>query len=111
MEKFKTFYDTQHTFDFGNVLIDIDIPATESALRNIPGLDPEKLKVLAEKHQWFERYECGDMKESFIDGLQRCYKPVPEGFMVTRAMNAMLMDPASRFPLMAALKKNTGPLY
>ena len=94
-------------FDFGNVLTDIDIPATESALGNIPGLDPEKLKVLAEKHQWFERYECGDMEEeSFINALQRCYKPVPEGFMVTRAINAMLIGiPPSRFPLMAALKK------
>lgn len=93
-------------FDFGNVLIDIDIPATEMALRSIPGLDSEKLNLLFEKHSWFERYETGDMEEeSFINALQRCYKPVPQGSVISNAINAMLIGmPAPRFTLLGELK-------
>lgn len=95
-------------FDLGNVLVDIDFPASEQALRSIPGLNTEAFDALIDKHQWFNRYECGEMtEESFVNAIQRCYKPVPEGMTIIRSINAMLHGiPQARLTALSSLRKN-----
>lgn len=99
-------------FDFGNVLIDINIKATDTAFRNIPGLNMDAFEKLSNEHHWFDRYECGEMTpESFINAIQRCCKPVPDGSVFINAMNAMLIGiPVARFEALRQLRK-THKLY
>ncbi|MBL7830864.1 MAG: HAD family phosphatase [Saprospiraceae bacterium] len=94
-------------FDFGNVLIDIDIPATERAFRTIKGLNEAAFDALTNKYNWFNNYECGEMEEeSFVNAIQRCYKPVPEGNEIIKAINAMLIGmPYSRMEELTKLRK------
>lgn len=95
-------------FDFGNVLIDINIPASVEALKSIEGIMLDKFELLNSKYNWFNRYEVGDMtEESFINAIQRCYKPVPEGQVIKKAINAMLIGiPAERLLELEKLRKD-----
>ncbi|HMG15160.1 MAG TPA: hypothetical protein VK590_06925, partial [Saprospiraceae bacterium] len=97
-------------FDFGNVIIDLHIQATQDALLSIKGLDNQKLEHLFTLDQFPEKYERGEMQEeSFFNAVQRCYTPVPDIYEVFKAWNAMLMGiPASRFPKLVELRKQYG---
>lgn len=94
-------------FDLGNVLIDIHLPATEDALRNIQGMNMQALDTLINQHKWFDRYECGEMsEESFVNAIQRCCIPVPQRNIIVKALNALLKGiPASRFAELEKLRR------
>jgi len=96
-------------FDFGNVLIDINIPATESALADITGSAMPEVQKLLESG-WHDQYECGKIQEeSFFNAIQRCCNPVPQGKTLIDAWNAMLIGiPAARINGLKALRLQYG---
>lgn len=77
-------------FDFGGVLLDLDISKTESAMGKLLGVEirppyEDKYKELTlalEKGQI--------LPEAFIHGIQSMCDPIPQGREVVQAWNAML---------------------
>ncbi len=94
-------------FDFGNVLIDININATHDALLKIEGLDNQKLEHLFSVNRFHDKFERGELfEDSFFNAVQRCYKPVPDIYEVFKAWNAMLVGiPSSHLANLEALRK------
>ena len=89
-------------FDFGNVLIDLDIPRTEKALRLILG----EVNLQHLPPQFWNDYETGRISESaFLDSLQQL-KPSANRNDLIVAWNAMLLHiPPIRFEMLLVLKK------
>jgi len=93
-------------FDFGGVLLDLDISKTEAAMSNLlktkikaPYADKYKEVTLA--------LEKGEMQsEAFIHSIQSMCDPIPQGKEVVDAWNAMLCGwQRDRFDLLDELRK------
>lgn len=93
-------------FDLGNVLFDLDIPATEEALSNLLGQHSLRFKNWAVKQQFFERYEIGEISdELFIEKIGEHCLPGTTEQMIINAWNAMLLGmPADRLQWLKELR-------
>jgi putative hydrolase of the HAD superfamily len=94
-------------FDFGNVLIDLDIPKTIRELSKFLGEEvPESLRKELDE-RIFNVFEVGGMDEDgFVSALQQVAQ-VPVGSeAILEAWNAMLLQiPHYRFPFLEELAK------
>lgn len=93
-------------FDLGNVIVDLDIPATARSLEMLAGTRKEELNAFLLANRWLERYEVGEFSdETFLDGIKSC---LPEGItsqQVRDAWNAMLLHiPLARLHWLAGLR-------
>ncbi len=96
-------------FDLGNVIINLDINATEKALNALYETnEAESILSGLERANVFIDYEIGAMStETFIDELIKKAKPDVSREMIASAWNAMLLDiPKERFQLLAEAMKN-----
>ena len=94
-------------FDYGNVIIDIDIP---TAFENIQNLYPETPKEEAWKKEFFElmkKYEVGQIStELFINGVLKNAKKKKQALDVIEAWNSMLVGiPQYRLIMLEALRE------
>ena len=94
-------------FDFGNVLLNLDMKATENQLVALLG---GHYKFFEEKNAYptfFEDYEVGKMnEEAFLTGLQKMAAENPSQTDLKAAWNAMLLDlPAARLEMLLRLKE------
>lgn len=94
-------------FDFGGVLLDLDISKTEKAMASLLGVaitfpykgQYKKLTLALEKGEL--------LPEAFIHAIQSMCDPIPQGKEVVEAWNAMLGGwQKDRFILLNELKKN-----
>ncbi|MGK0366019.1 MAG: FMN phosphatase YigB (HAD superfamily) [Saprospiraceae bacterium] len=94
-------------FDFGNVLLNLDMKATENQLVALLG---GHYKFSEEKNEYpafFEDYEVGKMgEEGFLSGLQQMTDKNPSQTDLKSAWNAMLLNvPSTRLEMLLRLKK------
>lgn len=93
-------------FDFGGVLLDLDISKTEEAMSKLL-----KTEIVAPYRDDYKKItlalEKGQMvPESFIHAIQSMCDPIPQGKEVVDAWNAMLCGwQDDKFSLLDALKK------
>ena len=89
-------------FDFGNVLVNLDEPATMQALMAV--LDPEKIGDFFEMALFpFEKGQISE--EAFFNRLQRRSKKVLEGDYYYSAWNQMILDfPENRMQMLRELR-------
>ncbi|MFZ1706158.1 MAG: HAD family phosphatase [Saprospiraceae bacterium] len=95
-------------FDFGGVLLNLDMQKTYSALSNLLKIPLEYPDVPEDIRHLVWSYETGKINnESFIWQLQqRCPNPKPQGYDVIQAWNAMLLGwEKQTFPFLEKLKK------
>jgi glucose-1-phosphatase len=107
-------------FDFGNVLIDLDIPETRRLMGELMREDMRE-KAEAEIDQLVKKYETGAIStELFINGILKLAKEDVQALDVIDAWNAMLLDiPKRRIEWLREMKKhhrmallsNTNPLH
>jgi len=94
-------------FDFGGVLLDLDISRTEEAMSKLLGMElkapyTDKYKELT---LGLEKGEI--LPEAFIHAVQSMCNPIPQGKDVVDAWNAMLCGwQRDRFTLLDELKKD-----
>jgi glucose-1-phosphatase len=95
-------------FDLGNVLLDIDIPATERALRHLFGENYQKAFEKCHADNIFNLYETGKMGEkAFFQHIRAASEQNISDAQIKKAWNAMLLDfNMERFEMLARLKKN-----
>ncbi len=108
-------------FDLGNVIVDLDIPATYTALTELTNLNREAFNTFLNETAWLEKYETGQMDtDAFIDGIIRYARPGSTSKDVINSWNAMLVDiPYPRLEWLASLRpqfqvgllSNTNPLH
>lgn len=94
-------------FDFGGVLLDLDISKTEAAMSKLL-----KVKISVPYTEKYKEItlalEKGEMQsEAFIHAVQSMCDPIPQGREVASAWNAMLCGwQRDRFDLLDELKKD-----
>lgn len=94
-------------FDFGGVLLDLDISKTEAAMSKLLGIE-----IVAPYNDKYKELtlalEKGEMlPEAFIHAIQTMCDPVPQGREVLDAWNAMLCGwEQDKFALLDELKKD-----
>lgn len=94
-------------FDLGNVLFDLDIPATERAFASLLGDRRVQFSDWAVRNRFFERYEKGEITDKeFVETIgSQCQSEVSEDEVIT-AWNAMLIGmPESRLTWLKELRK------
>ncbi|MBT3545618.1 MAG: HAD-IA family hydrolase [Saprospiraceae bacterium] len=94
-------------FDFGGVLLDLDISKTKAAMGKL--LNTEMVAPYKNKYREITlALEKGEMlPEAFIFAIQSMCEPVPQGREVVDAWNAMLCGwQQDRFTLLDELKKD-----
>lgn len=94
-------------FDFGGVLLDLDISKTKAAMSKL--LNTEMVAPYKNKYREITlALEKGEMlPEAFIFAIQSMCEPVPQGREVVDAWNAMLCGwQQDRFTLLDELKKD-----
>ena len=95
-------------FDFGNVLIDIDIEGAKHRLFELmqSGHDPEK--VHAEIEHLIREYEVDEIStREFLDAMKAMARPEIEDDTIINAWNSMLLGiPQYRFGMLELLKEN-----
>lgn len=94
-------------FDFGNVLLNLDMSATEKRMNALIG---DKYGFSAEKNAYpafFEEYEVGKIsEEDFLHGLRKMTNDTAQESELKSAWNAMLLDlPAERLEMLLLLRK------
>jgi glucose-1-phosphatase len=94
-------------FDLGNVLLDIDIPATERALHHLFGENAEKALKKCHADNIFNLYETGKMGEkAFFQHIRAASEKNITDAQIKKAWNAMLLDfTPARLERLAQLKK------
>jgi putative hydrolase of the HAD superfamily len=94
-------------FDLGQVIINLDFNATESAFKNIFGPDYQLLKQRSTVEEVFERYETGHISEAdFLQALQALTEKQLDSSLLIQAWNAMLLDiPQPRLQMLDILRK------
>ncbi len=93
-------------FDFGGVLLDLDISKTEAAMSKLMGV--EIVSPYKDKYRELTlALEKGEMlPETFIHAIQFLCDPIPQGKEVVEAWNAMLCGwQSDKFTLLDQLKK------
>lgn len=95
-------------FDFGNVIINIDVPRTFEAFSQISGKSPQKIKALFEQFDVFRRYELGFYKDDeFRESIRQIIGFPFNDKEIDEAWNALLLDvPPSRIELIKLLSIN-----
>lgn len=95
-------------FDLGNVLFDLDIPATEKALNKLLGQGAHHFAVWARDNRFFERFETGEIdNDAFIGTILEKCSPETTATDVILAWNAMLLGmPANRLAWLEELRVN-----
>ncbi|MBL7826217.1 MAG: HAD family phosphatase [Saprospiraceae bacterium] len=94
-------------FDFGNVLFDLDLPATERKMRLFLGDSFEPAVQQLRHDRVFELYETGGLStEEFIERLRFAGSPVLTTDQVTDAWHAIFIGmPAARFEWLLRLRQ------
>lgn len=94
-------------FDLGNVLFDLDIPATERALAGVLGDRVNAFKKWSAQSRFFERYETGEISDSdFVDQIKQYCKTATVDHDIIKAWNAMLIGmPLERLMWLKELRK------
>lgn len=100
-------------FDLGNVIIDIDIPRTQSELLKLFKRPDLKQQILDELRPVMLAYETGQISdELFINSLIGYARPQVYAQQVIRAWNAMLIDiPFERLEFLKFLRDQKYKLY
>lgn len=95
-------------FDFGNVLLNLDMGATEKQLTELLGGHYSHNAENNSYPDFFEKYEVGAMSEAaFLSGLQEMAEGTPNQEDLKAAWNAMLLDvPAPRLDMLLRLQKD-----
>lgn len=79
-------------FDLGNVLFDLDIPATERELAVLLGERATEFRSWTIHNQFFERYETGRISDSdFVGQINQYCLPGTKNEEIISAWNAMLV--------------------
>ncbi len=93
-------------FDFGNVLIDLDIPKTTRMLEELVANDVEEAR--REIEELVKKYETGKIStELFINGILKFCRNEVQAKDVIEAWNAMLIGvPARRIEWLYEMKKH-----
>lgn len=95
-------------FDLGQVIINLDFNATETAFKNIFGSDYQSLKEKSTVEEVFDRYETGHINEAdFLQALQALTTQPIDPSRLIQAWNAMLLDiPLPRLLMLERLRKH-----
>ncbi len=93
-------------FDFGAVVININIPAAYRAFAKLSGKDPKEIENLFEQQGAYADFESGKMtNEAFFDLLRKELQISSDNETLTEAWNAMLLDiPLERVEKLKELK-------
>ncbi len=93
-------------FDFGNVIINIDLDLTFKAFANLTGKTVENVKMRFENARIFERYERGDFNDDDFREIVRQTLGFPlNDSEIDEAWNALLLDvPYKRIELIQDLR-------
>lgn len=99
-------------FDFGNVIINIDVPKTYRAFAQLCGKTEEKVVALFEENEVFKRYETGLFEEDeFRDAIRQILGFPLNDYEIDQAWNALLLDiPVERIKFLLTLRESI-PIY
>lgn len=99
-------------FDFGNVIIDIDIELTFEAFAKLTDKSASRIKAIFEEDQLFRRYETGFFQdEDFRDIVRQAIGFPFSDEEIDQAWNALLLNvPKERIDLIENLKTRY-PVY
>lgn len=94
-------------FDFGNVLMDIDLPAVERNLRPLFGQNFDGALEKLRHDKVFELYETGGLStEEFVDTIRFAVEPALSAEQVTDVWNSIFIGmPRHRFDMLLALRQ------
>lgn len=101
-------------FDLGNVIIDLDIPRTERAFRDLLGDHFGRAYRQFELERIFDRYEVGEMEQAeFLQALQSAAHPfVASDQALIDAWNGMLLGiPGRRLEFLTDLRQQGYGVY
>jgi glucose-1-phosphatase len=99
-------------FDFGNVIINIDVERTYRAFSDLTFKSPEKIKALFDQNEIFKNYEIGKFNDDeFRDVIRQvCGYPLNDD-EIDKAWNALLLDiPKKRWEYLDELQHRL-PIY
>lgn len=99
-------------FDFGNVIINIDIPRTFQAFASLTGKRQAVIEKLVVENQLFRRYESGQFTDIEFREIVRQTVGFPlSDHEVDKAWNSLLLDiPPERIDLLKEIRKKY-PIY
>ncbi|PLK42996.1 HAD family phosphatase [Emticicia sp. TH156] len=99
-------------FDFGNVIINIDVPRTFQAFSKLTGKKQAVIEKLVADNQLFRRYETGQFTDIEFREIVRQTVGFPlSDHEVDTAWNSLLLDiPEDRIQLLAEIRKKY-PVY
>lgn len=99
-------------FDFGNVIIDIDLERTFQAFSTLIDRPIDRVKSIFENEQLFRRYEIGLFEDSeFRDIIRQALGFPFSDVEINNAWNALLLEvPYERIKLVQSLRA-TCPVY
>ncbi len=99
-------------FDFGNVIINIDIPRTFQAFATLTGKRQAVIEKLVSENQLFRRYETGQFTDIEFREIVRQTVGFPlSDTEVDRAWNSLLLDiPQRRIDLLKEIRRKY-PIY
>ena len=94
-------------FDFGNVLLDLDLPSIERHFRQFFGEQYETAREKLRRSHVFELYETGGLStEEFVDILRFSADPPLSAEQVVAAWNSIFIGmPKHRFDLLLRLRQ------
>ena len=94
-------------FDLGNVIIDLDIEATDDAFENLFGYDYKEIKKELKEKGVFKKYEMGKISTSTFLNEIGAYSDEVNHDEIKYAWNAMLLSiPDERFKILKDCAKN-----
>lgn len=99
-------------FDFGNVIINIDIPRTFQAFASLTGKRQAVIEKLVLENQLFRRYETGQFTDIEFREIVRQTVGFPlSDIEVDKAWNSLLLDiPQRRIDLLKEIRRKY-PIY
>jgi putative hydrolase of the HAD superfamily len=99
-------------FDFGNVIINIDVPRTFQAFATLTGKRQAVIEKLVSENQLFRRYETGQFTDIEFREIVRQTVGFPlSDSEVDKAWNSLLLDiPQRRIDLLKEIRKKY-PIY
>ena len=99
-------------FDFGHVIINIDVPKTYEAFATLCGKPPIKVEKLFQENQLFRRYEIGLFNDDeFREAVRQILGFPFSDAEIDEAWNALLLDiPLARIDFLLRLRRKV-PIY
>lgn len=99
-------------FDFGNVIINIDLNLTYEAFGKLCFKSPEKIRQIFDENDIFKRYELGLFEDDEFREIVRQSIGFPlNDAEIDQAWNALLLDvPLERIEMLRALREKV-PVY